>query len=410
VVGADGGRSTVAQQGGFQIDGESKLGYAINVYIEADLAHLVAHRPATLYWTNYPGREYFFGSGTFTLVRRWDEWTVQFSYDPQAEFLEATEEMLLPRVQEGIGDPDVPVKIKRIGKWELNRLVAREYRRGRLFLAGDAAHRHPPANGLGSNTSIQDSFNLAWKLAAVLSGVADDALLDSYDAERRPVGHQIVERAVASVGLVAALSPKWGIRSGQPEHEGWAELEALFEAKPESSLRREELAEALDEWDYGINAHGVEMGQQYSSKAVIDDGIPDTPPQRDPELYYQATTRPGAHLPHVWLVHEGSRVSSLDLVPSDGWALLTGVGGDDWVEAARKLSAQSGISIATRVVGLGAEYNDSYGEWAKVREISDSGALLIRPDRHIGWRATDLVIDATSVLSQALDAILHPTV
>lgn len=111
-------------------------------------------------------------------------------------------------------------------------------------------------------------------------------------------------------------------------------VETLFDATPESRLRRKELAEALDEWDYGINAHGVEMAQQYSSKAVIDDGTPIPTPQRDPELYYEANTRPGANLPHAWLLHEGTAVSSLDLVPSDGWALITGVEGGDWVEAA----------------------------------------------------------------------------
>lgn len=343
-----------------------------------------------------------------TLVRRWNEWTVQFSYDPEAEHLEATEEMLLPRVQAGIGDPEVPVKIKRIGKWELNGLVARHYRRGRIFLAGDAAHRHPPANGLGSNISIQDSYNLAWKLAAVLDGVAGDRLLDSYEAERRPVGKQVVERARASVGLVAGLSSKWGITTGQTEDEGWAAINGLFSATPESRARRQDLVAALDAWDYGINCHGVEMGQQYSSVAVVDDGTQAIPPQRDPELYYQATTRPCAHLPHVRLVRADAIVSSLDLVPPDGWALITGIEGGDWVEAAGKVAARFGLPIASRVVGLGAEYNDAYGEWDKVRAISDSGCLLVRPDRHIAFRSNSSSGDPAAELFRAFEQILSP--
>ena len=98
-----------------------------------------------------------------------------------------------------IGDPSVEVKIKKISEWQINHVVASRYRQGRLFLAGDAAHRHPPANGLGSNTSIQDSYNLAWKLALVLAGKADDRLLDSYSAERQPVGRRVIDRANRSV-------------------------------------------------------------------------------------------------------------------------------------------------------------------------------------------------------------------
>src|SRR6516162_11819369 len=83
-------------------------------------------------------------------------------------------EVLKGYIREAIGDPTVPFKIKKISPWQVNHVVAKDYRRGRVLLAGDAAHRHSPANGLGSNTSVQDSYNLAWKLALVLSGAADE--------------------------------------------------------------------------------------------------------------------------------------------------------------------------------------------------------------------------------------------
>jgi 2,4-dichlorophenol 6-monooxygenase len=191
VVGADGGQSTVADQLGFQLEGESNLGYALNAWFEADLSKFVSHRPGNLYWTNHPGRDDFYGSGTFLLVQRWNEWVIQFSYDPDSDDLDTSEDVILPRIQWAIGDDTVPVKIKAMTKWEINHVVAQDYQVGRAFLAGDAAHRHPPANGLGSNTSIQDSYNLAWKLAAVLRGKADPTLLDTYSSERQPIGRQV---------------------------------------------------------------------------------------------------------------------------------------------------------------------------------------------------------------------------
>src|SRR5260221_12877809 len=97
-----------------------------------------------------------------------------------------------------MGDHEVQFKIKKITRWEVIHVVAKKYRIGRVFLAGDAAHRHSPANGLGSNTSVQDSYNLAWKLALVLSGEADERLLDSYNDERQPVGRKVIDRAMKS--------------------------------------------------------------------------------------------------------------------------------------------------------------------------------------------------------------------
>jgi 2,4-dichlorophenol 6-monooxygenase len=117
-------------------------------------------------------------------------------------------------IREAIGDPEVQFKIKKITRWQVNHVVAKKYRIGRVFLAGDAAHRHSPANGLGSNTSVQDSYNLAWKLALVLSGRADDSLLDSYSEERQPVGRQVIDRAMKSHTEIEPWSQAAGLRPG----------------------------------------------------------------------------------------------------------------------------------------------------------------------------------------------------
>ncbi|UPK95346.1 hypothetical protein LCI18_006281 [Fusarium solani-melongenae] len=410
LLGADGGRSTVAEQLGIEFEGKSKLGYAINAYIEADLTHLVAHRPGILYWTNRPGRQYFFGSGTLAHVRSWNEWMVQFNYDPETDILEESEEALMPRIRTAIGDPTVDIKIKNLGKWELNSLVAKQYRKGRVFIAGDAAHRHTPANGLGSNTSIQDAYNLAWKLSMVVRGEADDALLDSYEAERLPVGRQIVARATKTLGLGEAIPAAIGIQAGQPEEAGWAAINSFSAPTADGRARRAKLAEVLDRFDYGINCHGVEMGQRYESGAVVSDGTPFPAYNLDSELYYHPTSHPGAYLPHIWLIRGGIRVSTLDLVPADTWTLITGIAGKTWVAAAKQLSTEVGFNIATTVIGLGEEVEDFYGTWAKASEITDGGALLVRPDKYIAWRVFDTSTDPAGELRSAFRMILRPGV
>lgn len=409
VVAADGGRSTVADQLGFQFEGETNLGYALNAWFEADLSKFVAHRPGTLYWTNHPGRDDFFGSGSILLVRRWNEWVIQFSYDPDTDNLDASEAVIVPRIKWAVGDDTVPVKIKAMTKWEINHVVAQNYRLGRAFLAGDAAHRHPPANGLGSNTSIQDAYNLAWKLAAVLHGKADARLLDTYNSERQPVGRQVIDRAIESVGMVAGIPRAMGIHAGQDEQQGWAALELLSSPTPEGEARRKELDRQLQLFDYGVNCHGVEMGQRYQTGALIDDGTPWPANQRDPQLFYQPTTHPGAHLPHVWLDQHDRRVSSLDIVPEDAWALITGVGGDAWCQAAKQISDEVGIEIVSRGIGPGLDYADVYGDWMAMREITERGCLLVRPDRHIAWRKVDGSAEPVTELREALRTVMHPS-
>src|SRR5207245_6386937 len=134
--------------------------------------------------------------------------------------------------------PAVEVKIKSVGEWQINHVVAERYRQGRVFLAGDAAHRHPPANGLGSNTSVQDAYNLAWKLRMVLSGQAGEHLLDSYHDERQPVGKQVVDRAMKSVGAMLPLANALGFRRDPSMDEGWGALNSLAAAHGAGAERR----------------------------------------------------------------------------------------------------------------------------------------------------------------------------
>jgi 2,4-dichlorophenol 6-monooxygenase len=405
-IGADGGRSTVATQLGFPLEGQMGLGASVNVWLEADLTKYTAHRPGVLYWISQPGNDFWVGSGTWICVKPWTEWVMLFMYDPAQGEPDLSSEALLARAHQTIGDPGVDVTIKSVGEWQINHIIAERYRQGRVFLAGDAAHRHPPANGLGSNTSIQDAYNLAWKLAMVLSGQAGEHLLDSYHDERQPIGKQVVDRAMKSVADMLPISNALGFSPDQSMDEGWAGLHELAEDSASGAARREQLRRAVDLQNYQFNTHGIEMGQSYTSDAVAPDGSDAPPPPRDPELYYTPSTRPGGRLPHVWLQAGTDTVSTLDICSSENLTLVVGIGGEPWIRAAEKTAAELGVRLSTRAVGYRQLYDDVCGDWERISGIDDDGCLLVRPDRHIAWRSAQLPDDPAAELRRVLRQVL----
>ncbi|MET4204458.1 MULTISPECIES: FAD-dependent monooxygenase [unclassified Bradyrhizobium] len=402
-IGCDGARSIVAEQIGFEIEGAMGLGEAFTVWLDADLSRYTKHRSGALFFVCEPGSDVWLSA--WTCVKPWTEWNplfLRFSLDSS----DISEDEVLKRVRSAIGDPSVAVKIKKISTWKINHAVAAGYRIGRVFLAGDAAHRHPPANGLGSNTCIQDSYDLAWKLAFVLSGRAGEGLLETYNAERQPVGRQVVDRANKSVAELGPWATALGLKAGQTKEEAWANLDELYGPTETGARRRHELIAGLKLMDWQFNAIGVELGQRYQSKAVVSDGTPFPAYDRDPELHYHPTTHPGAYLPHVWLEHEGRKLSTLDLTRSGRFALITGIGGDAWIKASQEASGELGVEIASYKIGPRQTYNDPLGEWTRRREIEDTGCILVRPDGYVGWRSMKEGAAPTSELRKALKAIL----
>jgi 2,4-dichlorophenol 6-monooxygenase len=350
LIGADGGRSTVAQQMEFPMRGEMGLGAAMNIWLEADLTQYTAHRPGTLYWMAQPGNDYWVGSGTWICVKPWTEWVLLCMYDPSEGEPDTSEAAVIERARTTIGDDSVDIRIKAVSKWQINHVIAETFSRGRVFLAGDAAHRHPPANGLGTNTSVQDSFNLAWKLAAVLRGEAGAELLDSYTQERQPVGERVVDRAMQSVRDMLPISQALGFEPGQSAAEGQRMLDELFSDTERGAQRRAALDDAVELQNYQFNAHGVELGQRYSSSAVIDDHTAYPPATRDPELYHQPTSHPGARLPHAWVQWGTESVSTLDLTGHGMMTLIVGEGGARWREAADAVGRKLGITVPVRQI------------------------------------------------------------
>lgn len=403
VFAADGARSTVVEQLGFPLHTGSRLGSLFTVWLEADLSKYVQHRSGALFWVVPPGSNVWFSAWTCT--RPWGEWNALFSQHPGVP-PNASEEAIAALVRASIGDPEVPFRIKRIDTWTINHVVATEYRKGRVLIGGDAAHRHPPANGLGSNTSVQDAWNVAWKLAFVLKGLAGEALLDTYGQERQPIGKQVVDRAIKSIADLQPLAAAIGLRPGQSAEAGWKNLDELFGDSDAGERRRKAMLDALERVNYQLNTNGVELGQRYATGALVDDGTPFPPYTRDPELYYHPTTHPGASLPHVWLQHGTRYVSTLDLVGHGRFTLLVGIRGKAWIDAARTVSEALGVEVVPVSIGLRQPYDDVLGEWTRRREVTDSGCILVRPDRFVAWRSAGAVEDPVAALRGALSTVL----
>lgn len=406
-IGGDGDNSVVAREIQFETEGQMGLGAAVNCWLEVDLTKYTAHRPGVLYWMTQPGNNYWVGSGTWICVRPWTEWVLLFMYDPSEGDPDLSEAAVIERARATIGDPDLPIKVKAVSKWSINHVCANTMRKGRVMIAGNAAHRHPPANGLGTNTCVQDAFNLCWKLAMVLKGQAGEDLLDTYSSERTAVARQVVDRAMKSVQDMLPISEALGFKPGQNAQEGWANVDELFSDTEHGRSRRKALAAAVELQNYQFNCHGVEMGQTYASPAVIDDGTTLPAPARDPQLYYEPSTFPGRSLPHAWLQGKHTRLSTLDLVGQGRFTLLTGVGGGAWRDAARAVADRLGIDLQVRSIGGPAcDAQDVYGTWESLREVSDSGCVLVRPDRHIAWRVPAVGADPAGDLERVMRGIL----
>lgn len=407
LIGADGANSTVVEQAGMPVEGDMGLSGSINVVFDADLSRYVEHRPSVLYWVIQPGSNVGgLGIGVVRMVRPWYRWLAIWGYEMSEGPPELTEESATDIVHNLIGDDSIPVKIDSWSTWTVNNAHVARNTAGRVFGMGDAIHRHPPTNGLGSNTSIQDAFNLGWKLAMVLKGNASPTLLDSYDAERTPVSKQVVARANKSLGDFPPILDALGLLKADNPADMRRNMRARKDNDEAGEEQRASIQGSIDSTHYVYNAHGVEMNLRYESDAVVGDGTPEPEYQRDPELYHQHSSRPGAPVPHAWLQRGREQISTVDLCGKGGFALLTGIAGEAWVEAAAKVSAELDVPITVTVIGAGREVEDPFAEFARVRETQESGALLVRPDLIVGWRANELPEDPRNALEKALKKLL----
>jgi 2,4-dichlorophenol 6-monooxygenase len=402
LVGADGSRSNVAADAGLPFEGVLGRGGHVYAVFSADLSRYTAHRPSILYYmADHAGAFGEIGFGLLRTIRPWNEWIAGWGFDIDAGPPDLSEENALARIRAVVGDPELEVDLRSVTPWYVNEQYATEYSAGRVFCGGDAVHRHPPSSGLGSNTSIQDAFNVAWKLAHVVHGWSDPALLDSYSPERVEIGKQVVARANQSRRDYAHLHR--ALFREDDENRALAALGRVQDASEAGASTRAAVAAALAIKDYEFNAQGTEMNQRYRSVAVIPE--PDADPEtwrRDSQLYLQATTRPGAKIPHAWLVdRNGHRLSTLDVVRGAQYCVVTGLSGTAWATAVDAIRLPS---VRAVVIG-GPQHADLYYSWAKIREIDEAGALLVRPDGVVAWRHAAAVTDpaeASQLLEEAL--------
>lgn len=411
MVACDGGR-TVGRILGVEMQGLRRLASQVSIHMSTDFSGLAVDDDVLIRWHYVPeigAMVVMVPMGPGKWGTQSPEWVVHLNYpndDPRTFDDAKVEEDL--RNALGIGDH--PIDIHKISVWAAEGIIADRFADGRVFLAGDAAHKHPPTGGLGLTSGMHDVQNLTWKLAAVLRGEASPDLLDTYETERRSSIEKNVRRSLEN-------SQQWAITAralhindpGMTTEQKWAFLSRAWSGKPEDAEFAREVGEMLALHSMEFHEQNIEYGYTYDSSAVIPDG---TEPHHnpDPVRIYRMSTRPGHPLPHAWVEASqgGDRVSTVNLVSPGRFLLIAGEDGGDWCDAARAVAAELGVSLDAVTIGHArGDYLDPRLTWTKHREHGASGAILVRPDRFVAWRMAEAVQDARVVLERALTGVLH---
>ena len=345
MIAADGAHSPVRRALGVDMAGRGDFAQCFTIYFKADLRDLLRGRNLSVVYVNQPGLLAFF---RFSITADAGFLAVFATTDPgDGDDLSEGRCARLVRAALGV-TADFPVTIENVQPWTAAAATATALRRGQVFLAGDAAHVMPPTGGFGGNTGVADAHNLVWKLAMALRGEAGPDLLDSYDAERRPISALTVEQAYRRY------------------------VERVDPTLPSGDL------------EPNLADTAIELGSVYRSPVIAADG-----PRADlVEAPEHPSGRPGTRLAHLWIEVDDARVSTLDLA-GDGFVLLAGPDGQAWTAAADR----RGQLTAHRIVEDG---------FTTAAGLARDGALLLRPDGVIGWRSIGAVADPDLALSDAL--------
>lgn len=410
LIAADGGR-TVGPLVNVAMNGPRDIMKMVSIHMTADLSPWAVDDDVLIRWLVNPD---FGGSWSGVLVPmgpdHWgpasEEWVFHMQYatdDPDA--MQA--DKVLARMRATLGLPDeLQPTIHRISQWGMEGVIADKFREGRVFFAGDAAHRHPPTGGLGLTSAIADVYNLSWKLAAVLNGRAGDALLDTYEAERKPVDQRNIDNAIANAMNHFTIDQALNLSPDRTPEENWAELAPPWNELPESAAKRHALNRAIGSQTMEFRHHNVEFGYRYDSSAIVPDGSPDYEPLDSVRLY-EPSTKPGHPMPHAFVERQGERTALGELVHGGKFLVLAGEEGHAWVEAANKLAAVNDLPLVAGTVGvLDSDFVDVRCAWLKNRAISASGVVVVRPDRYVAFRSIDAVDDPGTALRNALSQIL----
>ena len=417
-IGADGGRG-LTDQLGIGWEGKRDVVDMVSAHIRAPISLSHPDTRNFITWFVNPrlggtiGSGYLYHLGPYPMRPETEEWLFACGLSPTEKSMDAT--TMLKRMHDTLQIPDLKAELLSTSYWNVNALTATQYRSkesvGRIFLVGDAAHRVPPWGALGLNTGIQDVDNLVWKLNFAINGIPTslggggdlNALLDTYGTERRPVGQRVRDCALHNLGALGlVMDNAIGVSPANSEDENVANMDSFLDTSPDNKggpARREAVQRARDTLDDEFHALGAEIGWFYPSLDVDGEGKETNHYGQIKEngefdqLYYHPSTIPGHHLPHAWLEKDGERISTRDLLRYDGFILITSQ------PALWETAVMSDGHSLTRLIGISDDgsapggdqscWKDIDAKWAAERGVSSSGAVLVRPDGIVVWRAKD---------------------
>ena len=368
LIAADGAHSPIRERLGIPVLGHGSFSDSITIYFKADVRRLMGDRNLSVIYVFGPWLQGFF---RFSIDLQAGFLVVNSTVDEQgARSVRIGEDMspatCVRYVREALGDPEIAVEIEDVQRWSASAEYAERLREGRVFIAGDAAHVMPPTGGFGGNSGIEDGYNLAWKLAYVLDGRAGEELLDTYEAERQPVGAFTTEQAYAR--YVLRLDP---------------------------TLGTEDLVPLVGE-------AAVELGYRYRSVAVAGTADDDVT-WEDPT---EPTGRPGFRAPHLPVTIGGVERSTVDLF-GRRFVVLAGSAGESWRAAAR--TAGRTLRVPVDVHRVGEDVIDPTETLETLYGTGPEGAVLVRPDGFVAWRASAAHPAPETELARALGAAVART-
>ncbi|KAI3467674.1 hypothetical protein Pfo_024337 [Paulownia fortunei] len=473
VIGTDGAGSTVRKLMGIGLSGEQDLQKLISVhFVSQDLGqYLINERPGMLF--------FIFNTEAIGVIVAHDlkqgEFVLQVPfYPPQQKFEDFSSRMCEKLIFKLVGRELADINVLDVKPWVMHAEVAEAFLAGnnRIILAGDAAHRFPPAGGFGMNTGIQDAHNLAWKLASVLKGIAPPSILSTYETERRQIAifntALSVQNFKAAVAVPAALgldpsiansvhrtiNDTFGsILSSDLQR---AVLDGIFsigrmqlsesllnENNPLGSSRLSKLREIFEEGkSLQLQFPAEDLGFRYFKGALVSDGDSSLSTQETPtgrRRDYVPSSDPGSRLPHMKIqllsVLSEDAFSTLDLVSGDNVEFLLIIApineSYQLAQAAFKVAEEFKVPLkvcvmwqdkATDRIGssgtalfpwknfidvIEAKSTPTSPSWWDICQMTDRGAILVRPDEHIAWRAkSEINNDPVLVLKKVFCAIL----